>query len=314
LAERSDYSGTELGRLEQKYRDYPNSDAFIGIARLYYKQGDVRKAFDVLKQGIAKRPDLPEAQIAFARIAVELRRFGDAILALRECLIKDPTNFKALLYLFQIYLARHDQGNARQTLLFLLSRYPDDPRVHNFQRIYTKLFQDDTLEKEISRRKKRLGFSLKRRQFSPGTKKEVAPEEKEEVATPIAPSIGVSSGEQFVAIMSRLIRTQKVRDVVTITPSGKVLKPHRTSVNTAKHLAYLVKGMVDALDSSNLVDTVREIVLETGGYDVVVNWIEKYWLVSVIHPTYLVGAYKLFLNSLLTSSGFKGHLSPEGEE
>ncbi|MCD6098445.1 hypothetical protein J7K18_06085 [bacterium] len=313
MAEDTDYNGTELGRLERKYRDYPNSDAFIGIARLYYKQGNVCKAFDVLKEGIAKRPDIPEAQIAFARIAVELRRFGDAILALRECLIRDPANFKALLYLLQIYLARHDQENARQTLLFLLSRHPDDSRVRKFQRIYTKLFHDNTLEREVARRKKRRGFSLKGRRLSLGAKEETTTGEKEGVTAPIAPPAGVTSGERFVVIMDRLIRTQMVRDVVTIAPSGRVLKPRRTSVDAAKYLAYLVKGIVDALSSSSLGNAIREIVLETNGYNVVVSGMEKHWLVSVIHPTYSVGAYKLFLDSLLVSSGFKERLSSEGE-
>jgi tetratricopeptide (TPR) repeat protein len=87
---------SEIEKLERRYAENPQGLTFAPLAEVHRKNGDVQRALDLLKPGLALHPDYIPASIVLGRCHFDLGELHSAEAAFTHVLAldgeKNPTS------------------------------------------------------------------------------------------------------------------------------------------------------------------------------------------------------------------------------
>ena len=118
------------------YNKNPHSEAFVLLADLYRKNGEIDKAFSFCRRGLKRLPQSAKGHIALALILLDMDKPEGAIEALEKALEYSPENILAYKLLGQTWLRLK---NAKKTLSAYKMVLLLDPQNQKAQKIVEKL-------------------------------------------------------------------------------------------------------------------------------------------------------------------------------
>ena len=118
------------------YNKNPHSEAFVLLADLYRKNGEIDKAFSFCRRGLKRLPQSAKGHIALALILLDMNKPEGAIGALEKALELSPENILAYKLLGQAWLRLK---NAEKTLSAYKMVLMLDPQNQKAQKIVQKL-------------------------------------------------------------------------------------------------------------------------------------------------------------------------------
>ncbi|HOX26530.1 MAG TPA: tetratricopeptide repeat protein [Candidatus Krumholzibacteria bacterium] len=117
----------QIAHFENRLQADPRSRAFLPLADLYRRTGQLDRARQVLERGLEIHPHLVIARAAFGQVLAELGEPAAATDALLAVVAQDPDNVLAIRLLAQCAAARDDWPAACECGERLLRLEPDDP-------------------------------------------------------------------------------------------------------------------------------------------------------------------------------------------
>ena len=112
---------SEIEKLERRYAENPHGLTFAPLAEVHRKNGDVQRAFELLKPGLQHHPDYIPASIVLGRCHLDLGDLPSAETAFTHVLDLDGENVIALKALADINERLHRFDDAERWLNTLLS-------------------------------------------------------------------------------------------------------------------------------------------------------------------------------------------------
>jgi len=121
---------SEIEKLERRYAENPQGLTFAPLAEVHRKNGEVRRALDLLGPGLEVHPDYIPASIVLGRCHMDLGDVHAAEAAFQHVLALDGENVIALKALADISerLLKFDEAERRLRTLLSLDRSNDDAR------------------------------------------------------------------------------------------------------------------------------------------------------------------------------------------
>jgi tetratricopeptide (TPR) repeat protein len=117
-------SREELEKLERKHAENPEGRYFVPLANAFRKVGEIDRAMELLRAGLAKHPDYLSAHIVLGRCLSDLGEEEGAAAEFRHVLALDPQNLIALRTLGEISLGAGRRDEARRWFQNLLAVDP----------------------------------------------------------------------------------------------------------------------------------------------------------------------------------------------
>ncbi len=112
---------SEIDKLERRHRENPEGRTFAPLADAYRKAGDLPRALEVLKAGLAHHPDYLSASIVLGRCHLDLGDLASAEAAFRRVLELDKENVIAIKALADITERQARFDESEHWLNYLLS-------------------------------------------------------------------------------------------------------------------------------------------------------------------------------------------------
>ncbi len=112
---------SEIEKLERRYAENPQGLTFAPLAEVHRKNGDVTRALELLKPGLALHPDYTPASIVLGRCHLDLGDLSAAETAFTKVLALDGENVIALKALADIGERLHRFDDAERWLRQLLA-------------------------------------------------------------------------------------------------------------------------------------------------------------------------------------------------
>lgn len=121
---------SEIEKLERRYAENPQGLTFAPLAEVHRKNGDVKRALELLKPGLEKHPNYTPASIVLGRCHLDLGDLPAAEAAFAHVLDLDAENVIALKALADISerLHRFDDAERRLRELLAVDRSNDEAR------------------------------------------------------------------------------------------------------------------------------------------------------------------------------------------
>ena len=121
---------SEIEKLERRYAENPQGLTFAPLAEVHRKNGDVARALELLRPGLALHPDYIPASIVLGRCHLDLGDLPAAEAAFTHVLALDGENVIALKSLADITerLFRFDEAERWLRTLLAIDRSNDDAR------------------------------------------------------------------------------------------------------------------------------------------------------------------------------------------
>ena len=121
---------SEIEKLERRYAENPQGLTFAPLAEVHRKNGDVQRALDLLKPGLALHPDYIPASIVLGRCHFDLGELQSAETAFTHVLALDGENVIALKSLADINerLLKFDDAERWLNTLLSIDRSNDEAR------------------------------------------------------------------------------------------------------------------------------------------------------------------------------------------
>jgi hypothetical protein len=121
---------SEIEKLERRYAENPQGLTFAPLAEVHRKNGDVQRALDLLKPGLALHPDFIPASIVLGRCHFDLGELHSAEAAFTHVLALDGENVIALKALADINerLLKFDDAERLLNTLLSIDRSNDEAR------------------------------------------------------------------------------------------------------------------------------------------------------------------------------------------
>ncbi len=116
----------QIAHFEDRLRHDPQSRAFLPLADLYRRRGQLAHARDLLQEGLQRHPGFVTARVALALVLTEMEAHDPARDAMNDVLEADPDNLLALRLLLADARRRQDSAVARELAERLIRLAPDD--------------------------------------------------------------------------------------------------------------------------------------------------------------------------------------------
>src|SRR5262245_35228228 len=125
----------EVEKLEKQYQTNPDQ-YFAPLADAYRKAGNLDFALDIVRNGLAKRPNYLSAHIVLGRCLLDQKNDPEAAKVFEQVLVLDAENIIALRYLGEISERSGDGAGAQRWLKRLLDVDPmNDDAVEALKRL-----------------------------------------------------------------------------------------------------------------------------------------------------------------------------------
>jgi tetratricopeptide (TPR) repeat protein len=128
------FSAERLAQLEERWRREPHSRVFLQLAEEHRRGGDLRRAAEVLEQGLAKHPGYVSALVLLGRCRLEAGDPPAAIESLERAVVHDPAQLVANKLLVEAYLATGRTAQARERIEFYRLFNDRDPEIDELER------------------------------------------------------------------------------------------------------------------------------------------------------------------------------------
>ncbi|HVL18805.1 MAG TPA: tetratricopeptide repeat protein [Gemmatimonadales bacterium] len=243
---------SEIEKLERRYAENPHGLTFAPLAEVHRKNGDVQRAFELLKPGLQHHPDYIPASIVLGRCHLDLGDLPSAETAFTHVLDLDEENVIALKALADINERLHRFDDAERWLNTLLSldRSNDEAR-------------DQLARLEVARRSTAAGAAAP---GEPG-----APAAEPEVSTEVSTAAWISQPDAPAAadatpLMLEELEPAPLEDIER--PMGLERPESLLGEETVEPMAGMVGQETDdgePLPEDFRVETSEEIVLRSSG-------------------------------------------------
>ena len=132
------FSAERLAQLEERWRREPLSRVFLQVAEEHRRGGDLRRAVEVLEQGLGKHPGYVSALVLLGRCRLEGGDPPAAIEALERAVVHDPAQLVANKLLVEAYLAtgRIEPSAANPALVRIVATAVLQPQARTGGRAY----------------------------------------------------------------------------------------------------------------------------------------------------------------------------------
>ncbi|MBI4228365.1 MAG: tetratricopeptide repeat protein [Deltaproteobacteria bacterium] len=121
---------SELVKLKDKYEEIvlkdPSSPAFVFLAEILRKQGDLHRATEILIRGLRNHPDIITARIILGKIYYDRWMIDQAKNEMEKVIRVAPDNIDAAKMLIQIYRSEENYNKALETCHSALVFDPED--------------------------------------------------------------------------------------------------------------------------------------------------------------------------------------------
>lgn len=128
------FSAERLAQLEERWRREPQSRVFLQVAEEHRRGGDLRRAAQVLEEGLGKHPGYVSALVLLGRCRLEAGDPPGAIEALERAVVHDPAQLVANKLLVEAYLATGRTDPARERIEFYRLFNDRDPEIDELER------------------------------------------------------------------------------------------------------------------------------------------------------------------------------------
>ncbi len=139
-----------LDYLTQLLKNNPASKAFAPLAEGYRKIGELKKALQIARNGMAVHPKFNSGKVALARILIDLKKYNAAEKILLEVTLNDFENLLAHRSLGEIYIHTNDLSKALNAFKSALLANPLDKTsstmVAKLESISAKSFDAETFK------------------------------------------------------------------------------------------------------------------------------------------------------------------------
>ena len=243
---------SEIEKLERRYAENPHGLTFAPLAEVHRKNGDVQRAFELLKPGLQHHPDYIPASIVLGRCHLDLGDLPSAETAFTHVLDLDGENVIALKALADINERLHRVDDAERWLTTLLSldRSNDEAR-------------DQLARLEVARRSTAAGAAAPGEPGAPAAEPEVSTEVSTAawISPPDAPATAGAT-----PLMLEELEPAPLEDIER--PMGLERPESLLGEETVEPMAGMVGQETDdaePLPEEFRVETSEEIVLRSSG-------------------------------------------------
>jgi len=121
---------SELVKLKDKYEEIvlkdPSSPAFVFLAEILRKQGDLHRASEILIKGLRNHPEIITARIILGKIYYDRWMIDQAKNEMEKVIRDAPDNLQAAKMLIQIYRSEENYNEALELCYSALLFNPED--------------------------------------------------------------------------------------------------------------------------------------------------------------------------------------------
>ena len=146
------YSGEEKEAEQAFLKAYALDDkivqVYLNLADLYYRQGEMLKAIEILQDGVYKMPDNPALRHYLARVYIDDSRYDIAIDQLDAVIEISPKNYDAYWDLGRVYFEMGVWDMAIENYEKVLEYVDDNPLI--YYNVALAYEANDEIDKAIS--------------------------------------------------------------------------------------------------------------------------------------------------------------------
>ncbi len=107
-----------------------DAEVNYSLGMVFAQTNDTEHAYEYLRKALALRPAYPEALNNLGILYLRTQRRDQAVASFEECIRTSPDFDQSYLNLAQVYALENQPAKARDILLELLKRHPDDAHAH----------------------------------------------------------------------------------------------------------------------------------------------------------------------------------------
>lgn len=138
-----------IERCQIEYARNPASRVFAPLSEAYRRMGLIAEAFEVASRGVKLHPDFAAGRIAYARLLIEKKAFGEAVAQLKRAAELSPDNILAFQLLGDTHIELRRPKDALNAFKMVLFLNPLHERAQKMVRKWEFLTADEFTDKDF---------------------------------------------------------------------------------------------------------------------------------------------------------------------